>query len=93
MGLKGECMRTEYDFTEAQKAGLRRIDDEIEQLNRQIFDLCMEREHIYMQVRCRYIFDTEEYVTRLKERARLIGLPSQPLIPHDAIVKMIFEKE
>lgn len=86
-------MRTEYVFTEAQKAELRRINDEVEQLNRQIFDLCMEREHIYMQARGRYIFDTEELynVYDVYAMAKNV-LFDKPLIPHDAIVKMIFDE-
>jgi hypothetical protein len=84
-------MRTEYVFTVAQKAELRRIDDEIEQLNRQIFDLCMKRENIYMQARGRYIFDTEEDV-RTINYAVAAGILNEPIIKKEGIVKMIFDE-
>lgn len=87
-------MRTEYDFTEAQKAELKKIDDQIEQLNRQIFDLCMERERIYMQARGRYIFDTDELYNVYDVYTMAKNwLFDKPLIPHDDIVKIIFDEK
>ena len=83
-------MRKEYDFTAAQKWQLKDIDDRIEQLNRQIYDLCMERENIYMQARGRYIFDTEED-RRSIEYAVAARILNEPIIKKEGIVKMIFE--
>lgn len=83
-------MRKEYDFTAAQKWQLKDIDDRIEQLNRQIFDLCMERENIYMQARCCYIFDTDED-RRSIEYAVAARILNEPIIKKEGIVKMIFE--
>ena len=82
-------MRTEYDFTTSQKTELKRIDDEIEQLNRRIFDLYMEREAIYMQACCHYIFEKDEPIDMYKLVAA--GVIDKPLLSTNAVVKMIFE--
>ena len=82
-------MRTEYDFTTAQKAELKRIDDEIEQLNRRIFDLCMERDMIYTRTHCHYIFEKDEPIDVYKLVAA--GAIDKPLLSTNAVVKMIFE--
>lgn len=85
--LKGEYMRTEYDFTTAQKAELRKIDEQIEQLNRQIFDLYMKRVSILAQASCRYIFDKDE-VPSIDGLIRA-GIFDKPVIQKQCVVKII----
>lgn len=60
-------MRTEYILSEKEKAAIAIIDERIEMLNKEIFDLCMQKQTIQLHARVRYIPETDEERDKMRD--------------------------
>ena len=78
-------MKTEYLFTDEQKAELANID-------RQIAELCRKKCDIYLHAQCRYIIDYEMDPDEFNSIGRFLNY-GEPLFPKEVITIKVEEKE
>lgn len=78
-------MKTEYLFTDEQKAELANID-------RMICDLYARKADIYLHARCRYIIDYDDAPDEFNAISRFLNY-GEPLFPKEVITIKVEEKE
>lgn len=88
-------MRTERILSEAQQARIRAIDERIELLNKEIFELCMQRNTIEMLAPVKYIAETAEEEEQIRNEwwMRNTVFGRSPFIPDAVCVIKNTDKE
>lgn len=80
-------MRAEYMLTDEQKR-------EIDEIDRQMFELLMKRSLIYSMARIRYVTETEEEADIARRLAwDRYARYGQPVLRNDAVVRIVTEEK